>query len=161
MSYRRQPGLGFSLLEILLALAILGASLAVLSQIADTGMSAARESRDLSAARILCQTKLTEVLLNSMSGITPQSVSGATFDVPFDSQSSSVFQYSVQVQPAQQSGLLSIQVLVESLDLDGGMPRTRYALTRWIVDPTLGLEDAEAEEQAMLEEKAAAAGGGS
>ena len=160
MSVRCQPRVGFSLLEILLALAILGGSLAVLSQIADTGMSAARESRDLAAARILCQTKLSEVLLNAMSGITPQSVATATFDVPFDSQSSSVFQYSVEVQPAPLDGLLAVRVLVESLDLDGGTPRTRYALTRWMIDPTLGLEEAEAEEQAMLEEKAAAAGGG-
>ncbi len=44
------------------------------------------------------------------------------FDVPFDSQSSSVFQYSVEVQPAPLNGLLAIRVLVESLDLDGGMP---------------------------------------
>lgn len=161
MSHRHHAKLGFSLLEILLSLAILGASLAVLSQIADTGMSAARESRDLSAARMLCQTKLTEVLLNATSGITPQSVSTATFDVPFDSQSSSVFQYSVDVQQAPLDGLLAVRVLVESLDLDGGKPRTRYALTRWMVDPTLGLEEAEAEEAAMLEEKAAAAGGGS
>ncbi len=151
---------GFSLLEILLALAILGGSLAVLSQIADTGMSAARESRDLVAARILCQTKLSEVLLDGISGITPQSITGASFDSPFDSQSSSVFQYSVQVQPAPLDGLLAIQVLVESIDQNSGSTRTRYALTRWMIDPTLGLEEAEAEEEAMLEEKAAAAAGG-
>ena len=34
---------GFSLLEILLALAILGGALAILSRIVDTGMVAARE----------------------------------------------------------------------------------------------------------------------
>ena len=160
MSQRYRPNSGFSLLEILLALAILGGSLAVLSQIADTGMAAARESRDLAAARILCQTKLSEVLLDGMSGITPQSMSTASLDVPFDSQSSSVFQYSVQVQPAPFDGLLTIRVLVESLDPNGGAVRNRYALTRWMIDPTLGLEQAEADEEAMLEEKAAAAAGG-
>lgn len=159
MNRRRFPR-GFSMLEILLALAILGGSLAVLSQIADIGMSAARESRDLAASRILCQTKLSEVLLDAMSGIAPQSVSTAPFDVPFDSQSSSVYQYSVTVQPAPIDGLLAIQVLVESVDPDNGAVRTRYALTRWTIDPTLGLEEAEAEEEALREEKAAAAGGG-
>lgn len=159
LRHRRRGG--FSLLEILLALAILGGSLAVLSRIADTGMSAARESRDLAAARLLCQTKLSEILLDGMSGITPQSVASAPFDVPFDSQSSSVFQYSVEVQPASMSGLLVIRVLVESLDADGGEVRTRYALTRWMIDPTLGLEEAEAEEEAMLEEQQAAAAAGS
>jgi general secretion pathway protein I len=155
MIRRHRINEGFSLLEILLALAILGGSLAVLSRIADTGMSAARESRDLAAARILCQTKLSEILLDSMSGISPQSESSVPFDVPFDSQSSSVFQYSVDVQPAALDGLLAVRVLVESLDSDGGSPRTRYALTRWVVDPTLGLEAAEAEEKAMQEEQAA------
>jgi len=49
---------GFSLLEILLALSILGGSLAVLSQIAEIGTSAAREARELSVCRMLCQSKL-------------------------------------------------------------------------------------------------------
>ncbi len=150
---------GFSLLEILLALAILGGSLAILSRIADTGMSAARESRDLAAARILAQTKLCEVMLDAASGITPQSIPSAPFDAPFDSQSSSLYQYGVDVQPAPMSGLLAIRVTVEAIDANGGPPRARYALTRWLVDPTLGLEEAEAEEEAMLEEKAAAASG--
>ena len=61
---QRQPRSGFSLLEILWRWPFWADRLAVLSQIADTGMSAARESRDLAAARILCQTKLSEVLLD-------------------------------------------------------------------------------------------------
>ena len=82
---KRSPCDGFTLLEILLALAILGGSLAVLGTIAKTGTSAARESRDLAVARILCQTKLSEILLENIS---PQPVvdtpiasadSGSTF----------------------------------------------------------------------------------
>ena len=113
---------GFSLLEILLALAILGGSLAILSRIADTGMSAARESRDLAAARILAQTKLCEVMLDAASGITPQSIPSAPFDAPFDSQSSSLYQYGVDVQPAPMSGLLAIRVTVEAIEA-GSMVR--------------------------------------
>jgi len=66
---------GFSLLEILLALAILGGSLAILSSIASTGVSSAREARDLTVARLLCQSKLSELLLDStVAGIAPQAV---------------------------------------------------------------------------------------
>ena len=74
---------GFSLLEMLLALAILGGSLAVLSQIATTGTDAAREARDLALARLLCQSKLSETLLQD---ITPTSIPSAPAEV-FDSNS--------------------------------------------------------------------------
>jgi prepilin-type N-terminal cleavage/methylation domain-containing protein len=146
---------GFSLLEIMLALAILGGSLAVLSRIADTGISAAREARDLSVARLLCQAKLSELLLDSISGVAPQSVSTVPLD-SFDSQSSTPFHYSVEVEPAPLDGLLAIRVTVVGENPDGGPPLARYALVRWMVDPALGLAEAEAEEEAMKEEAAAA-----
>lgn len=145
---------GFSLLEILLALAILGGSLAMLSRIVETGTSAAREARDLSHARILCQTKLSELLLDSISGMTPQSVPLGPLE-SFDSQSNTTFLYSIDVQPAPLDGLLAIRVLVEAQDPNGGPPLARYALTRWMVDPALGLEEAEAEEEALKQEAAA------
>ena len=69
---RRCVRRGFSLLEILLALAFLGGSLAILSRIVDTGISAAREARDLSIARMIW-AKLSEVLLNSTSGFSTDS----------------------------------------------------------------------------------------
>jgi type II secretory pathway pseudopilin PulG len=147
------------LLEILLALAILGGSLAILSRIVDTGMIAARESRDLAAARVLCQTKLAEVLLDTQMGISPQGVADAAFEIPFDSQSNSAFQYSIEVLPAPLDGLLSIEISVESMDADLGEARTRYSITRWVIDPLLGLEEAEAEQEALLEEQAALQGG--
>ena len=154
---RKHPRSGISLLEILLALAILGGSLAVLSRIAETGTSAAREARELSVARILCQTKLSELLIDSTSGITPQSVAPTPMEA-FDSQSTTPFYYSVEVQPAPMDGLLTIRVTVEALDANGGPPVARYSLVRWMVDPALGLEQLEEEEEMIREEAAAAAG---
>ena len=157
LSLRRKPiRRGFSLLEILLALAILGGSLAMLSRIVETGTSAAREARDLSVARILCQTKLSELLLDSMTGISPQSVALGPVE-SFDSQSTTLFYYSIDVQPAPLDGLLAIRVVVEAQDPNGGPPLARYSLIRWMVDPALGLEEAEAEEEMLKEEAAAAA----
>ena len=149
---------GFSLLEILLALAILGGSLALLSRIAETGTTAAREARELSVARILCQTKLAELLLDSAGGVSPQSVASTPMEA-FDSHSTTPFYYSVDVQPAPLDGLLAIRVTVEALDPDGGPSIARYSLVRWMVDPALGLEEAELEEELMKEEAAAAAEG--
>jgi len=147
---------GFSLLEILLSLAILGGSLAVLSRIVDTGISAAREARDLSIARMICQAKLSEVLLNSTAGFTPQSQALTQVD-SFDSQSTTPFEFSVEVQPGELAGILLIRVLVEAQNPDGGALLARYSLVRWMIDPALGLEELEAEEEAAREE--AAAGG--
>ncbi|MGI9472217.1 MAG: prepilin-type N-terminal cleavage/methylation domain-containing protein [Rubripirellula sp.] len=154
VSRRRRSG--FSLLEILLALAILGGSLAVLSRIVDTGISASREARDLVVARMLCQSKLSELLLDSTAGISPLSVPMSPVQ-SFDSQSTTPFYYSVDVQPGQMDGILVIRVTVEALDPSGGQTLARYSLTRWMIDPAIGLEEMEAEEEAAREE--AASGG--
>lgn len=146
MNKRRRGG--FSLLEILLALAILGGAMAMLSQIAETGTSAAREVRDLSIARMMCQSKLSETLLDALSGISPQTE--LTVPMPSsDSGSTTTFNSSVEVQPGQMDGLLIVRVTVVAESSNGGVPRATYSLTRWMVDPTLGLEAAEAEAEAM------------
>ena len=144
---------GFSLLETMLALAILGGSLAILSRIVDTGISAAREARDLANARMICQAKLSEVLLNSTGGFTPQTQPLTPVD-SFDSQSTTPFEFSVEVQPGQLGGILLIRVVVEAQNPDGGEPLARYSLVRWMIDPALGLEELEAEEEAAREEAA-------
>ncbi len=152
----RKSRAGFSLLEILLALAILGSSLAILSGIVHTGAVAAREARDLSIAQILCQTKIAEILLDGVAGISPQSVPATPLE-SFDSQSTTPFVFSIDVKPAPLDGLLAVRVNVEALDPDGGSPLARYSLTRWMIDPLLGLEEAEMEERAAKEEAAALA----
>ncbi len=148
---------GFSLLEILLALAILGGSMAILSRIVDTGISAAQEARDLANARMICQAKLSEVILNSASGITPQTQPLTPVD-SFDSQSTTPFEFSVEVQPGQLGGILLIRVVVEAQNPDGGESLARYSLVRWMIDPALGLEELEAEEEAARDEAAGVEG---
>jgi prepilin-type N-terminal cleavage/methylation domain-containing protein len=140
---------GFSLLEIMLSLAILGGSLAVLSRIMDTGVSAAIESRSLAQARLACQAKLSEVLMDAGSGIQPQTVISVPME-SFDSSSTSPMYYSVEVAPASIDGLLAIRVSVEVQNGAGTASIASYSLTRWAVDPALGLEQAEAEEQAAF-----------
>ena len=157
MTRKHERRSGFSLLEILLALAILGGSLAALSRIVDIGALAAREARDLSIARILCQTKLAEVMLDAVAGISPQSVPPSPLE-SFDSDSLTAFSYQIEVNPAPIDGLLAIRVTVEALDSDGGPPLARHSLTRWLIDPLLGLEEAEMEEEAAAAAAAAEEG---
>ena len=68
----------------------------------------------------------------------------------FDSQSTTPFSFSVEVQPGQLGGILLIRVLVEAEDPDGGEPIARYSLVRWMIDPAR-LEELEAEEEAARE----------
>lgn len=149
----------FSLLEMILALAILGTSLAILAQIADTGVDAAREARALASARMICQTKLNEQLLNMQSGMTPVAVVDAQTE-PFDSEATETFSYSVEVQPGQMDGLLAMRVTVNAYAADGSQLLATYSLDRWVIDPALGLEEAELEEEAAREELAGGGEGG-
>ena len=66
----------------------------------------------------------------------------------FDSNSLTPFVYEVNVNQGPIGGLLAIRVTVEALDPDGGPPIARQSLTRWMIDPLLGLEQAEMEEEA-------------
>lgn len=147
---------GFSLLEILLALAILGGALAVLSQIVGTGADSASSARDLSLARLICQAKLAETLL---SGMTPVPVPSTPVESP-DSTSTTPFFYAVDVAPASLDGMLAIRVSVQAEDVDGGPPLASYSLTRWIIDPALGLAEAQAEYDAQKAADASASDAG-
>ena len=142
---------GFSLLEILLALAILGGSLAVLGQIAELGTDAAREARDLSICRILCQSKLNEILLDAEAGVSPQGLLDAPLE-SFDSSSITSYSHSIEVQPAPLDGLLAVRVSVTALESDGTTAIASYSLTRWMIDPALGLPQAELDEQELRDE---------
>lgn len=144
---------GFSLLEILLALAILGGSLGVLSQIVITGGTSGRSAQELAMARLLCQSKLAELLV---SNVPPTVVPSTPLTSP-DSASDTVFNYAVEVAPAPMEGLLAIRVSVQAEDADGGPALASYSLVRWMIDPALGLEQAEAEAEAAKADAAAAA----
>jgi general secretion pathway protein I len=145
---------GFSLLEILLAMAILGGALAVLSQIVGTGGDAARSARELAMARLLCQSKLAEVMVTA-AGVMPTNVPPTPIASP-DSQSDTVFNYAVEVAPAPMDGLLLIRVSVEAVSPEGDGPAfANYSITRWIIDPTLGLEQLEADAATQAAESSA------
>lgn len=135
---------GFSLLEILLALAILGGTLAVLSQIVGLGGDASRSARELAMARLLCQSKLSEILV---SNLTPVAVVSTPLSGP-DSDSDTQFNYAVEIGTAPMDGLLALRVSVEAVNPNGGPAIASYSITRWIIDPLMGLEQAAANQAA-------------
>ncbi len=125
----------FSILEVILALAILTGAMAVLGEMGRLGFRNAKSAQDLTKAQMLCESKMAEYT----SGITyPQAVSAAAFDqIDQDPNSSTTWVYSVDMQQIDQDGLIALCVTV-SQNLPAAQHPATYSITRWIVDPTIG-----------------------
>lgn len=132
---------GLSLLEVILAIAILGGAMVVLTQLINIGHRAAMDARDLSEAQILCDAKISEV----SAGVLPtNTVNGAEIvEAPG-------WQYSLSVDKAAIDGLLVVDCTV-SQDPSQFQAPVSFRLVRWIPDPDYeaelkALDEAEAEE---------------
>ena len=138
----------FSLLEVMLAIAILGMSMVVLSQFIGLGSRNAVAARESTIAQMLCETKMAEFTSKIL---TPEAGGPLSFEqAEYDAD----WEYYVDLQPAQGqvSGLMALTVTVRQ---QSHHPRPiEYSLVRWIPDPSAVLVDPFAE----LEEAAAAAG---
>jgi hypothetical protein len=137
-----------TLMEVILAIAILGGSLAILGEMVRVGARASRSARLLSTAQILADSIAAEIAAGAA---LPESTEGVV-----EQFGESSWAYTVQVDQGMQQGLLSILVTVyDNLD-QSGKPTT-YTVMRWMIDPQLelDLEMAAAEAEAAT---AAAAG---
>jgi prepilin-type N-terminal cleavage/methylation domain-containing protein len=139
LSYNR----GFTLLEVMLALAILVGSLAVLGEFARMGLHSARTARDLTRAELLCESLMSEIAAGILP---PTAVQAAPIEDPVtgtpvsDTQTDDVAQwvYSVDVQSIDADGLLGVTVTVMQ-DLPPAQRPATFSLVRWIPDPMLDL----------------------
>lgn len=116
---------GFSLLEVILALAILAASMAVLGQLVQFGMTNARRAEDMTQAAIICESIMAEIVAGDR-GLTNESA--ATYE------ENDTFVYSIDIPTGAQEGLLEVHVVVETNPEYSAEP-IRCALVRWMVDP--------------------------
>lgn len=119
---------GFTLLEIILSLAILAGALAALGEVMRLGDQNAALARDESQAQILATSVMDEIL----AGVRPlTTVSAATFDLATDPP----WAYSIEIAPApDHSELLVIHVRVEQ-QLDPTKQPARFDLVRWVLNP--------------------------
>ena len=121
---------GFSLLEVILALAILGGAIAVLGEAARLAMRNAEFTRDMARAQLLCESKLAEIV----AGITPaEPIQRATFETATD-LSEPAWLYSIETASLEEEGLLSVRVTV-TRDLPAQRHPVVFSLVRWIADP--------------------------
>lgn len=134
---------GFTLLEVILALAILVGALAVLGELADQGLTNARTAASLAEAQLLCESKLAEVT----AGLVPLS---AVTAAPIETDPN--WTYSIVVDQTLDQGLVVVRVTVAE-NLPPAQQPAEFTLSRWMIDPTYAAEQAAAAASSTEESK--------
>lgn len=119
---RRVQRPGLSLLEAMFAIAILGLSLAAIGRLVQIGFRAAGRASQMSQAQMLCDAKMAEVA----AGALPLAASSGT-----PCPEAPGWQYSIELQPAQQIGLLVVKVTVQY----SGGTSPGFSIVRFVPDP--------------------------
>jgi type II secretion system protein I len=121
------PFFGFTLLEIILALAILAGSLAALGEVMRLADQNAAMTRDETQAQLLASSIMDELV----SGAMPLSaVNQAQCDVVADPP----WLYSVSIEQTGHLALLAVRVQVQQ-QLDPVLQPARFELVRWLSNP--------------------------
>jgi type II secretion system protein I len=123
---------GFTLLEVILALALLAGAMAMLGELCRLGLRNAQEARDLTRCEMVCDSIVSQIVAGAM---TTSAVSGAAWD------EDPRWLYTVDTQSTNQSGLIQLRVTV-ARDAPPEKHPVQCTIYRWMVDP--GLEQAEA-----------------
>lgn len=142
---RQRARRGLSLLEVILAIAILGGSIAMIGELIRIGARSGSAARDVTTAQLLCETKLNEIV----AGILPVEPTPETL---IDSvEITEPWYYAVDVQPIDEGGMLAVQVIVSKPAASNRKPIS-FSLIRWMIDPELEYELATGEVSESSEE---------
>ena len=128
---RRYSRQGLSLLEVVLAIAIMGMAMIILGNLVRLGSDSAGMTKWRSEAQILCNTKMAEVACGAL-----PLESVATASIPEQPE----WAYSVQVQSSDLTGLLLVQVSVAPVNTT--IDFEPFTLTRLMPDPDYEPEQA-------------------
>lgn len=133
----RRPTAAFTILEVIIALAILAGSVAVLSEIMNAASRQASSAQAEATAQLLASSAMDE-MLSGMTELTNLSRE------PLETNTTIPWVYSVTLNDTTIDGLLSIEVLVEQ-DVEKQFRPLKFRLIRWIPSD-LGEEDETATE---------------
>ena len=114
---------GVSLLEVILAIAILGIALMIIGELIRIGFRSASEARLRSEAQMACDTKMAEIVAGA---IALESANGVSIE------ESPEWVYDVSVEQAAIDGLLLVKVTVRQADADDPMI---FDVSRFMPDP--------------------------
>ena len=137
-----------SLLEVILAIAILAGCIAAIGQLIHLGSREAEEARDMTRAQLLCESKIEEIA----AGVTPAEAASA---VPFENDPG--WMYSVAVNPLDRENLIEVRVTVQQAQSTYLQPLS-VTFVRWMLDP--GIQTVEETTEPAAEEPADAPAGG-
>lgn len=118
---------GFTLLEIILALAILAGSLTALGEVMRLANQNAAMAGDETEAQILASTVMDELISGA------QSLT-AVDQVEFDTDTDPPWVYSIELEETEYVELAAVRVLVEQ-ELDSKLQPARFELVRWLPNP--------------------------
>ncbi|QGJ71090.1 Hypothetical protein PBC10988_27930 [Planctomycetales bacterium 10988] len=126
-SRRRLQREGFSLLEVILAMAILFFSLAAIGQLLDLGIRGAQGTREQTQAQLWCEAVMSEIKAGI---ITPDPVG----EMPIEANPE--WLYSIEWETADQTDIVVLRVTVRR-DLPLEQRPASFTLIQWIRDPNL------------------------
>ena len=120
---------GLSLLEVILALAILAGSLAVVGELVRVGADAGLASRELTNAQLWCNSRMEQIAVGLL---LPDPIG----PIAVEEDPSGTWLYTIASQPVDDQGLLLVVVTVHQDPMQVSRP-VSFSLVRWMVDPQL------------------------
>jgi general secretion pathway protein I len=123
---------GFSLLEVILAMAILTGGIAVIGELVRQAMDCSRYARLSAQAQLICQSKLEEIAAGSA---LPTAVDWSDPGLPVNNTAESTWLYSVQVSQPSAQNMLLVKVLARP-NVPPQARLVQVSLSRWMLDPT-------------------------
>ncbi len=131
---------GLSLLEVILAIAILAGAMVMIGDLLRIAGRHATAASELTRAQLHCQSVISEIAAGILP---PESVQ----EIPMETDAN--WSYSIDVQTLPIEGLLAVQVTVAQ-NIDARQQPLSASLTRWMIDPDLALQE-EAEQAEAAE----------
>lgn len=134
-----KPQGGFSLLEVVLAFAILAVSFTMLSQLVGTGYRNAREAESLTEAQMIAQNVMEEFTLGMLARTPVANVPVSMDNGLIASPTSQIpeWEYSIDWEPAPVDGLVMVLVRVNRANVTQAVYYDTFELARWAPDPML------------------------
>jgi type II secretion system protein I len=127
---KKQPR-GFTLLEVILALAILAMSMGAIGGLMGMASRNGKSAVRLTEAQLLCESKMAEITAGLAPLVPVQ-------DAPHETDDG--WLYSVQIEPLEDGVLLAVRVTVAE-DLPPERQPTEFSLFAWMHDPGLELPE--------------------